>query len=107
MKFIISSNSPKMWPKNEDFNLKVHHLSEDEFPALAYDGFSHIGHEDVAELTGFAYNKDPVHTRIGDVLLLADMDRGALRFYCIQIVESDTPLIREEELEYQEIEEMI
>ena len=107
MKFIISSNSPKMWPKNKDFDLKVHHLSEDEFHALAYDGFSHIGHEDIAELTGFAYNKDPVHTRIGDVLLLADMDRGALRFYCIQIVESDTPLIREEELEYQEIEEMI
>ena len=97
MKFIISSLSPSMFDIKE-FDLKFHELTEDEFQALALDGFSHIGHEDISNLTGFAYNKDPVHARYGDVLLLAQMYRGALRFYCIQVVESDTPLFREEEL---------
>jgi hypothetical protein len=102
MKFIISNLSPKMFPINEDFDLRVHHLTEDEFQALAYDGFSCIGHEDIANLTGFAYNKENVNTRIGDVLLLAEMNKGSLRFYCIQVVESNSPLLREEEL-YAEI----
>ena len=97
MKFIISSLSPSMFA-HKDFDLKFHELAEDEFQALALDGFSHIGHEDIAKATGYAYNKDPVHARIGDVLLLAQVYRGALRFYCIQVVESSTPLFREEEL---------
>ena len=97
MKFIISSLSPGMF-QERNFDLKFHELSEDEFQALSLDGFSHIGHEDIADLTGFAYNKDPVHARVGDVLLLAQKYRGVLRFYCIQVVESETPLFREEEL---------
>jgi len=97
MKFIISSLSPAMF-QDKDFDLKFHTLTEDEFQALALDGFSHIGHEDISKLTGFAYNKDPVHARIGDVLLLAQMYRGALRFHCIQVMESDAPLLREEDL---------
>lgn len=103
MKFIISSLSPKMFPK-EDFDLKWHHLNEEEFQALAYDGYSCIGHEDIANLIGFAYNKESVKSRIGDVLLLAELDKGVLRFYCIQVCKSSTPLLREEEL-YAEIGE--
>jgi hypothetical protein len=79
------------------------HLSEDEFQSLAYDAYSCIGAEDVATLTGFAYNKESVKARPGDILLLADWDNGDLVYYCIQIVESETPLFREEELEYQEV----
>ena len=97
MKFIISRYSPKMIMA-KDFDLKWHSLTEDEFQALSLDGFSHIGHQDIAEIIGFAYNKDPVHARVGDVLLLAQKYRGVLRFYCIQVVESETPLFREEEL---------
>ena len=97
MKFIISSLSPSMFT-HKDFDLKFHELTEEEFQALALDGFSHIGHEDIAKATGYAYNKDPVYARIGDVLLLAQVYRGSLRFYCIQVVESDTPMFREEEL---------
>lgn len=82
----------------KEFDLKFHKLTQDEFQTIAYDGSSHIGHEDIAKITGFAYNKDPVHARVGDVLLLAQMYRGSIRYYCIQVVESDTPLIREEEL---------
>jgi hypothetical protein len=102
MKFIISRYSPKMI-QARDFDLKWHELSEDEFQSLAYDAYSCIGAEDVATLTGFAYNKESVKARPGDILLLADWDNGDLVYYRIQIVESETPLFREEELEYQEV----
>jgi hypothetical protein len=102
MKFIISRYSPKMI-QARDFDLKWHELSEDEFQSLAYDAYSCIGAEDVATLTGFAYNKESVKARPGDILLLADWDNGDLVYYCIQIVESETSLFREEELEYQEV----
>ena len=87
------------------FDLKVDELSEDEFQALAYDGYSCIGHEDIAKLTGFAYNKEPVKARVGDMLLLAQMYHGTLRFHGILVMDSEAPMIREEEL-YAE-EEMI
>ena len=90
----------------KDFDLKWHSLSEDEFQALAYDSYSCIGAEDVAKLTGFAYNKEPVRARVGDLLLLADWDNGSLMFYCIQVCPSETPLLRTDELEFLE-EEMI
>ena len=96
MKFIISSISPGMF-QAKNWDLKFHELTEDEFQALAMDGFSHIGHQDIAEVTGLAYNKDPVHARIGDVLLLAQKYRGVLRFHGIQVLESENPLSREEE----------
>ena len=105
MKFIISRYSPKMIMAR-DFDLKWHSLSEEEFQALAYDAYSCIGAEDVAKLTGFAYNKEPVRARTGDILLLADWDNGTLVFYCIQVCPSETPLVRLDELEYLE-EEMI
>lgn len=105
MKFIISRYSPKMIMA-KDFDLKWHSLSEEEFQALAYDAYSCIGAEDVATLTGFAYNKEPVRARTGDTLLLADWDNGTLVFYCIQVCESETPLLRTDEIEYLE-EEMI
>ena len=101
MKFIISRYSPKMIMA-KDFDLKWHSLTEDEFQALAYDAISHIGQEDIAELTNFAYNKQPLQLRVGDILLIAQKYRGVLRFYCIQVVESSTPLFREEELYIEE-----
>lgn len=95
MKFIISSLSLTMF-QEKNYDLRIHELTEDEFQALAIDGYSHIGHSDIADVTGFAYNKDPVHARINDILLLVQLYRGTLRFYCIQVVESNTPLFREE-----------
>jgi len=101
MKFIISRYSPKM-VMAQDFTEDWHRLSEEEFQAIAYDAYSCIGAEDVAKLTGFAYNKEPVRARIGDVLLLADWDNGTFVFWCITIRQCDNPLLREEELEYSE-----
>ena len=106
MKFIISRYSPKMIMA-KDFDLKWHSLTEKEFQALAYDAYSCIGAEDVAKLTGFAFNRESVKARAGDILLLADWDNGTLVFYCIQVCQSETPLLRTEELEYTEYEEMI
>ena len=105
MKFIISRYSPKMILA-KDFDLKWHSLSEDEFQALAYDAYSCIGAKDVAEITGFAYNFESVRARPGDILLLADYDKGSLSYWCIQVCPSESPLLREEELEYIE-QEMI
>ena len=105
MKFIISRYSPKMI-QAKDFDLKWHSLSEEEFQALAFDAYSCIGAEDVAKITGFAYNFESVRARPGDILLLADWDKGGLTYWCIQICKSESPLLREEELEYIE-EEMI
>jgi len=104
MKFIISRFSPKMIIEPE-FDLKWHQLSEDEFQSIGFDAYSCIQHEDVAKATGFAYNPEVIKARVGDVFLLADYDKGALVFYCIQIMKSDAPLFREEELE--QLEEMI
>lgn len=102
MKFIISNFSPSMI-NHSDFNLKWHQLNEDEFQALAYDAYSCIGAEDIAQSTGFAHNREAVKCRAGDVLLLAKMERGALVFYCIQVLESDAPLIRETEILCEEV----
>ena len=96
MKFIISSMSLGFFLA-KDFLLEVHELSEDEFQALAYDGISHIGHEDIAQVTNFAYNKTPIQVRTGDVILVAQKYRGVLKFHCLQVMEA-RPLIREEEL---------
>lgn len=103
MKFIISGIGMGLFT-GSSFDLRCHELTEEEFHALAIDGYSCIGHEDIAQLTGFAYNKESVKARPGDVLLLAQKYRGALRFHCIQVMESEAPLLREEELY---VEEMI
>ena len=91
----------------KDFDLKWHSLSEDEFKALAYEAHSCIGAKDVADLTGFAYNHESVRARPGDILLLADYDNGGLSYWCIQVCNSESPLLREEELEYIEEAELI
>jgi len=96
MKFIISSMSLGFFLA-KDFLLEVHELNEEEFHALAYDGISHIGHQDIADITNFAYNKQPIQVRTGDVILVAQKYRGVLKFHCLQVMEA-RPLIREEEL---------
>ena len=97
MKFIISSYSPNMIQAN-DFSLDWHEVSEEEFQQLIYDGYSCVGHEDIADAINVAYNKEPVKARIGDVLLYANLERGALKFYCILVMQSIRELIREEEI---------
>ena len=101
MKFIISSISMGMFT-DPSFDLKVDELTEEEFQLLAYDGYSCIGHEDIAKITGFAYNKEPVKARPGDLLLLAQKYRGILRYHGIQVMESEHPAVREEELYIEE-----
>lgn len=97
MKFIISSYSPNMIQAN-DFSLDWHEVSEEEFQQLIYDGYSCVGHEDIADAINVAFNKEPVKARIGDVLLYANLERGVLKFYCILVCNSIRELIREEEI---------
>ena len=84
----------------DNFDLRVHTLTEEEFHALCYDAYSCVGYEDVALMLNVAYNKEPVKARIGDIILLADMNKGNLEYKCIQICPSEFPLYREDELAY-------
>ena len=97
MKFIISSYSPNMIQAN-DFSLDWHEVSEEEFQQLIYDGYSCVGHKDIADAINVAHNKEPVKARIGDTLLYANLERGTLKFYCILVMQSVRELIREEEI---------
>jgi hypothetical protein len=106
MKFIISSFSWEMF-NIPNITVDKFELTEEEFQMAIFDAFSHVGHEDIAQAINVAYNKEPVRARTGDILLLADWDNGTLVFYCIQVCPSETPLLRTDELEYTEYEEMI
>ena len=97
MKFIISTFSPKMFLES-DFDLKWHRLSEEEFQGLMLDAYSCVGYEDVATMLNVAHNKEPVKARIGDTILLADLNKGVLEYSCIRICPPQTSLIREDEL---------
>lgn len=81
-----------------DFSTDWHEVTEPEFQALIFDAYSCVGHKDIADTINVAHNKEPVHARIGDVLLYANLERGALKFYCILICNPIRELIREEEI---------
>ena len=81
-----------------DFDLRWHKLTEEEFQALAYDAYSCVGYKDVATMINVAHNKEPVKARPGDILLLAQLSNGNLEYYCIQVCPSEFPLVRTEEL---------
>ena len=104
MKFIISSLSPGM-VEYGDFMLSFHEVTDTEFQALCYDGYSCVSHQDIADAINVAHNKEPVKARIGDIILFADMNKGVLEYSCIRICPPVTPLIREDE--YLIEEEMI
>ena len=105
MKFITSTFNPNKMVIDDNFDMEKRELSEDEFHALCLDAYSCVGYEDVAVMLNVAYNKEPVKARIGDIILLADMNKGVLEYCCIRICPPQTPLIREDE--YLIDEEMI
>ena len=105
MKFIVSTFNPTKMVIEDNFDLKVHKLSEEEFLALCYDAYSCVGYEDVALMLNVAHNKEPVKARIGDIILFADMNKGTLEYSCIRICPNEVPLYREDE--YLLEEEMI
>ena len=84
---------------DKNFDLQVNELEKDEFMALAQNSVSYIGQKDIADILGFAHNREQIQVRIGDNLLLAQTYRkGVIRFYCIRIVEPLAPIYTEEEL---------
>ena len=98
MKFIISTFSPKMFLE-DDFDLRWHKLTEEEFHALALDAYSCVGYPDVATILNVAHNREAVKARVGDILLFADISsNGNLDYYCIQVCSSEFPLLRADEL---------
>ncbi|WP_296789508.1 hypothetical protein [uncultured Methanobrevibacter sp.] len=114
MKFISNSDSPNMFPF-KDWDMKCHQLTEDEFQFLSEDAFSHMKNKSLAKILGIAYNPSPFTLRPGDILFIVHLTGGrlpenaetipedvVLEFYCYRIMESETPLIREEEIYMEE-----
>lgn len=103
MKFITNSFSPLML-ESASVNLKIHELELEEFEAISKGGESYIQHLDVAQILGLPVNTRPLKVRAGDVILEALLQRnGTMRFYCIQILECNAPLLRSYETEQEEM----
>ena len=105
MKFIVSTFNPNKMIIEDDFDLKVHKVTEEEFLTLCLDAYSCVGYEDVALMLNVAHNREPCKARIGDTILFADINSGTLEYSCIQIYPPEFDLVREEE--YLVDEEMI
>lgn len=71
-------------------------ISEKKFQIEINDAISHVGHEDIADKINVAYNKTPVHARPGDELYYANMERGQLKYYRINVLQSINELIQRE-----------
>ena len=97
MKFIVSTFNPNKMVLDDNFDMEKRRLNEDEFHALCLDAYSCVGYEDVAVMLNVAYNKEPVKARIGDTILLADLNKGVLEYSCIRICPNEIPLYREDE----------
>ena len=111
MKFIGTSWSPNMMTVDE-WDLHCHKLTEEEFNVLCYDAHSCINQESLANILGVKYNPEHISLRPNDVLLVAHLkgkgrlnpeddelpEGKVLEFYCYQVMESDAPLIRKEEV---------
>ena len=93
--------------QSNDYDLEIHRLSEDEFKVLIKDAYSCVGYTDVADILGIEYNKEPVKARPGDVLYVANLQQGNLKFYCVRVVECKSDLVREYEIEDAEILEWL
>lgn len=98
MKFIVSTFNPNKMVVPNNFDMEKRELTKDEFHALCFDAYSCVGYEDVAVMLNVAFNKEPVKARIGDTILLADLNKGVLEYSCIRILPPQTALIREDEL---------
>ena len=94
MKYITTSISLSMVQSN-DYDLEIHRLSEDEFKVLIKDAYSCVGYQDVADILGIEYNKEPVKARPGDILYVANLQQGTLKFFCVRVVENKNELLRE------------
>ena len=106
MKYITTSISLSMVQSN-DYDLEIHRLKEDEFRLLIKDAYSCVGYQDVSDILGIEYNKEPVKARPGDVLYVANLQQGTLKFYCVRVVECKSELIREYEIQDEEIIEWL
>ena len=95
MKFVVSSISPNMID-NGRFLLNFTEVSSTTFQHELDDAISHVGHEDIADTINVAYNKTPVHVRYGDTLLYANLERGQLKYYIVEVLQSLNDVLKRE-----------
>ena len=98
MKYVVDKFSMEMFPEPNLLFIR-HELAEEEFYALIEDAYSCVWAEDIAKILGVACNKDYVKARVGDIILVAQMSHGVLKYYCVQVCKNHHPLLRTEEAE--------
>lgn len=86
MNYITTSISLSMVQSN-DYNLKIQRLTSDEFKLLIDGAYSCVGYQDVADILGIEYNKEPVKARPGDILYVANLQQGNLKYYQVEVNE--------------------
>lgn len=102
MKYLVDKFSMNMFIE-DDLIFKRHKLDEEEFMYLTQDAYSCVASEDIANILGVAFNPEYVRARVGDIIFVANMHKGVLEFYCIQVCPNTHPLLRTTEA----VEELI
>lgn len=108
MIYICNSISPQMMTST-DMNYSIHEITEEQFYEAieSKETWSCVGHRDLANILGVAYNRESIKVRDGDYLLIAQLNNGrlpkgatslpedmVLKFYCVRISKS-MPLFSE------------
>ncbi len=93
VKYITSAFSLGML---EEFpvNVKINEISKEEFEEYAVGSQSRILHNDIAERTGYQFNKRSINARAGDTLLIVqeDFDK-TLKYHCMKLKEENSELL--------------
>lgn len=85
VKYITSAFSMGMIEEFPVF-IAADEITKEEFDTYAVGGQSRILHEDLAEKTGYRYNKKSINARYGDTILVVQEDfDGSLKYHCMEI----------------------
>lgn len=98
MKFLVNSTSPNMVIV-PDFDFRYHSINYDEYKALRKGAINCLAQEDICDILGEEVNPTSVNARPGDVFIEVKLSKGVLSFYCVQVTEPSSPLLRSEETE--------
>ena len=114
MKFIANAFSLQMLT-NPNGCVRYNEISKERFDYLSHDAISYVGHEDLANILGVTFNRESLKLRQGDTLLVAQVTGGrlpigatelpqgvVLRYYCVQVTESNTVLLGKEKIKMEE-----
>jgi hypothetical protein len=78
MSYISNAFSLQMITGIESCDLVTNEISEKEFYKMAKKAVSCIGHKDTARVLNLPFNRESISLKIGDMLLVAQLQGGRL-----------------------------